>query len=142
MKCPVLLDIASGEDGKRHLISAEMDAVDDSDDTVEMNTFVLSRELSDLYCDWSGEGTARGFYYNPSRIVLFWTSALNLQRYCLPFNSSKASAILPTRVQHRHPLSISCTPSILDSLASSLSTVVSYRSSRIGTFEIAEFVLE
>ena len=49
-----------------------------------------------------------------------------------PFNSSNASAILPTRVQHRQPLSISWTPSMFDSFASSLSTVIRSGSSRIG----------
>jgi len=49
-----------------------MDRVDDGDDAVEMDAFVLAGELTDLYCDWSGERTARGFYYNPSWIILFW----------------------------------------------------------------------
>jgi len=53
------------------LVSAEMDAVDDGDDTVEMNAFVLTGELTDLNCDWSGKGTAGSFYYNPGWIILF-----------------------------------------------------------------------
>ena len=114
-----------------NLVSTKMDAIDDGDDTVKVDTLVLTGELTDLNCNWSGECAARSFYYNPSWVVLFWNQC-RTRGSKRPLISSNASAILPTRVQHRHPLSISWTPSMFDSLASSLSTVVSRGSRGFG----------
>ena len=43
---------------QRDFVAAEVDRVDDGDDTVEMDSFVFASEFADLDCYRSGEGTS------------------------------------------------------------------------------------
>jgi hypothetical protein len=77
-----------------YIVSTKIYTVDDGNNTVKIYTFIFACELSDLYCDWRRKGTSRSFDNDTSRVVFFFHK-LHLSGK-LPFNSSKASAILPT----------------------------------------------
>jgi hypothetical protein len=67
--CPRISESYQGR--KKDLIAAEMDCVDDSNDTVEMSSFVFASEFADLDCYWSGEGAPGGFHYDASGTIFF-----------------------------------------------------------------------
>lgn len=61
----------------RYFVAAEVDRVDDGDDTVEMYPFVFARQFADLDCYWGGKGAAGGFYDDSGGIVFFCDQCLS-----------------------------------------------------------------
>ena len=77
-----------------YIISTEVYAVHDRNDTVEIKTLILAGELPYLDCDRRREGTSGSLNDDTSGII-FICNKLDLGGK-VPFSSSKASAILPT----------------------------------------------
>jgi hypothetical protein len=125
-------DVSCGQlNQEEYLVAPKVNAIHDGNDTIEMNSFVLPWKFPYLNCNRCRKSTSRCLHYNPRRVIFFcisvlWSGTFQFKE-CIAHSANLSSVNLTrdnTKVQHRHPLSISCTPSIFDSLASSLSTVI------------------